>query len=111
MAKYLLIYRNPPAPEVQPSPEEMQGIYALWNGWKEKFKAHVVDMGDGLKSEGRLLAAGKVTDLAATEAKEISAGFSIIDADSPDLAVTVARECPIAAQPGAVIEIREMMGY
>ncbi len=112
MTKYLFIYRNPPSPDApQPSPEEMQQMLAQWAAWKEKFKESVVDMGDGLKHGGKLLADGKVTDGPFTEAKEIIGGFSIIQAASYDAAVEVAQECPIVFMPQATIEIREMMGY
>lgn len=111
MTKYLFLYRNPPPPDVQPSPAEMQAMFAQWTAWKEKFKAHVVDMGDGLKHGGKQLEGGKVTDLALADAKEIIGGFSVIQAASYDEALQVARECPIVHMPGSVIEIREMMGF
>ncbi len=111
MTKYLFLYRNPPAPDRQPSPEEMQAMFAQWATWKEKFKDHVVDMGDGLKHGGRLLRDGKVTDGPLSEAKEIIGGYSIVQAASYDDALKVARECPIVYMPDATIEIREMMGF
>ncbi len=111
MSKFLFIYRNPPASDRQPSPEEMQAMFAQWGAWKEKFKAHVVDMGDGLKHGGKVLEDGKVTDGPHSEAKEIIGGYSVIEAASYDEAVAVARECPIVFMPQAKIEIREMMGF
>jgi hypothetical protein len=111
MTKYLFLYRNPPSPDYQPSPEEMQQMFAQWATWKEKFKAHVVDVGDGLKHGGKLLSNGTVTDGPFSEAKEIIGGFSIIQAESYDQAVAVARECPIVYMPNSTIEIREMMGF
>ncbi|MCA9622357.1 MAG: dehydrogenase, partial [Myxococcales bacterium] len=45
------------------------------------------------------------------EAKEIVGGFSIIEAESFDHALEVARACPITYMPGASIEIRKMMGF
>jgi hypothetical protein len=111
MTKYLFIYRNPPGPDRQPSPEEMQQMFAQWNTWKEKWKTSVVSVGDGLKHGGRILKDGKVTDGPTVEAKEIIGGFSIIQAESYEQAVEVARECPIVHMPNSVIEIREMMGF
>lgn len=112
MTKYLFLYRNPPSTDApQPSPEEMQAMFAQWGAWKEKFKAQVIDMGDGLKPGGKLLTAGQVMDGPFAEAKEIIGGYSIIEADSFDSALKVARECPIVFMPGATIEIREMMGF
>lgn len=111
MAKYLFLYWNPPAPDRQPSPEEMQQMMDQWTSWKEKFKDNVEEMGDGLQHSGRVLKGGQVTDGPYAEAKEIVGGFSIIRAESYDQAVVVARECPITAMPGASIEIRELMGF
>lgn len=111
MTQYLFIYHNPPGPDRQPSPEEMQQMFAQWKAWKEKWKANVVSVGDGLKRGGRILKDGKVTDGPAVEAKEIVGGFSLIQAESYEQAVEVARECPIVHMPNSVIEIREMMGF
>jgi len=112
MNKYLLIYRNPPATsDRQPSQEEMTAMFAQWTAWKEKFKKNIVDLGDGLKPDGRVLRAGTVTDGPHVEAKEVVGGFSIVQAESYDQAVDVARGCPINEMPGAYIEIREMMGF
>ena len=111
MTKYLFLYRNPPGPERQPSPAEMQEMLKQWGAWKERFKAHVLDMGDGLKPGGKQLAGGKVTDGPFTEGKEIIGRFSIVQAETYEQALNVARECPIVFMPNAVIEIREMMGF
>jgi hypothetical protein len=111
MSKYLFLYRNPPAPDRQPSPEEMQQMFAQWDAWKTKFKKQVVNVGDGLKHGGKTLSAAGVTDGPFTEAKEIIGGFSIIEAASFDEALKVARECPITFMPNYRIEIREMMGF
>jgi hypothetical protein len=111
MTKYLFLYLNPPGPDRQPSPEEMQQMFAQWDAWKAKWKANVVDVGDGLKPGGKWLADGKVTDGPLAESKEIIGGFSIVQAESYAHALQVARECPITLMPGGVIEIREMMGF
>ncbi|MEN9577582.1 MAG: hypothetical protein RJA70_591 [Pseudomonadota bacterium] len=112
MTKYLFLYKNPPSADAPPpSPEQMQQMFAQWAAWKEKFKTHVIDMGDGLKPGGKVLKGGEVTDGPFAEAKEIIGGFSIVQAASYEEALTVARECPIVFMPGAAIEIREMMGF
>ena len=71
MNKYLFLYWNPPAPDRQPSPEEMQQMMAQWTGWKEKFKDSVVDMGDGLQHGGRTLKEGKISDGPCTSSEEL----------------------------------------
>jgi hypothetical protein len=112
--KYLFLYRNQPGHERnQPghepsSPEEMQALFARWNAWKEKFKDNIVDWGDRLKPEGKIVGAPSVSDGPFVEAKEIIGGFMIVSAASLDGAAAIAQEMPAA--PGARIEIREMMG-
>lgn len=111
MNKYLFIYRTQPNPERQASPEEMQQMLAQWKTWTTKFKDHVVDMGDGLKSDGKTLTADGVTDGPFVEAKELLAGFSIVQAESYEEALVVAKECPMTMVPNFRIEVRQMMGY
>jgi hypothetical protein len=112
MAKYLFIFRESTMTRAQPSPEEMQALQQAWYAWMQKYRSAIVG-GDGLKPSGRLVKAGIVTDGPYTEAKEVIASFSIIQADNFDAAVAIARECP-GQDTGNVchrIEIREMGGY
>ena len=112
MNKYLLLYRNPVAnSDYKPSAEEMQQMLAQWDAWKKKFKEAVYDVGDGLKPTGRVLRDGVVSDGPHVEAKEVLGGFSLVQAETYEQALAVAKECPVLHMPGARIEIREMMGY
>ncbi len=111
MVKYLLIYRDAAEPKAQPSPEEMQAFLSLWHEWFQQFSTQIVDGGDGLLPTGRVLKPdGVVSDGPYVEAKEMIGGYSVIQADSYDGAVLIARQCPIAKVGGA-IEIRELAGY
>jgi hypothetical protein len=110
--KYLFIYRNSAsAPQDQPSPQQMQAMMDAWNGWKNRFKANIVDVGDGLKTTGKVLRDGVLSDGPFVESKEILGGFSIVQADSYEQAIEVARACPFTRRPSYNIEIREMKGY
>ena len=111
MTKYLFIYRNPPATGNQPSPEEMQAMLVQWAQWKEKFSSAVVDMGDGLHPTGKVLQGGELSDGPFVEAKEIIGGFSIVQGETFEQVLEVAKACPISFMPGARIEIRQMMGF
>lgn len=112
MNKYLLIYRFPAEREYEASAEEMKPMYAQWEAWKNQFKAQIVDMGDGLKPTGKVLKQGAVIDVPHMESKEIIGGYSVVQAESYEHAVTVARACPVTGQMrGAYIEIREMEGF
>jgi hypothetical protein len=110
--KYMFVYHTPKsAPPRQPSPEELQQMFARWDAWKSKFASHIIDKGDGLKPGGKLLANGVVTDGPFPETKDIVGGYSIVQGESYEHALTIARECPVAQIPGATIEIRELAGY
>jgi len=113
--KYLCIHRSAPGKpqqeRQQPSPAQMQDMYAAFSSWKDKFKANILDMGGKLKPGGKVLANSGVTDGPFVEVKEIVGGFMIIAADSYDGALEVVRECPgILMGPGSSIEVRELAG-
>ncbi len=54
--KYLCMYRGAPS-QNKTSPAQMQEMFAAFNGWKEKFKANILDMGSKLKPSGKVLTA------------------------------------------------------
>ena len=109
--KYLCIHRSTPRKQQQqPSPAQMQEMYAVFNTWKEKFKANILDMGGKLKPDGKILGASGVTDGPFVEAKEIVGGFMIVAAESYDRALEIVREMPVPMMPGSSIEIREIAG-
>jgi len=109
--KYLVLFRNKPTGgQPGPSPEQMQQMFAAYNAWKEKFKDDILDMGDKLKSEGRLVTASGVADGPFVEAKEVVGGYMIVSAENYDGAVEVVRASPAVHAPGASLEIREMAG-
>src|SRR5258705_9456691 len=110
--KYLVLFRAEPTGggRSAPSPEQMQQMFAAYNSWKEKFKDAILDMGDKLKSEGRVVTASRVADGPFVEVKEVLGGFMIVSAEDYDGAVEVVRACPAVHAPGASLEIREMTG-
>src|SRR5258706_15737478 len=110
--KYLVLLRNQPSKSGKsgPSPEQMQQMFAGYNAWKEKFKDKILDMGDKLNSEGRVVTASAVADGPFVEAKEIVGGFMIVSAENLDGAVEVVKACPAVNMPGGSLEILEMAG-
>ena len=113
--KYLVLLRNHPGQPGQsgksgPSPEQMQQMFAAYNAWKEKLKEEILDMGDKLNSEGRVVTASGVADGPFVEAKEVVGGFMIVSAENFDGAAEVVRACPAVKMPGVSLEIREMAG-
>ncbi len=106
--KYLFIQRSPPRKREPPSPAQMQEMFAVFNAWKEKYKANILDMGGKLMPGGKIVTASGVTDGPFVEAKEIVGGFMIVSAESYERALEVAREGPGLMMPGSSIEIREI---
>jgi hypothetical protein len=108
--KYLCLHRRVPGDGHQPSPAQMQEMHAVFNAWKEKYKANILDMGGGLRPGGKVLTASGVTDGPFTEAKEIVGGYMLVSAEGFERALEVARESPALMMPGSSVEIREVTG-
>jgi len=108
--RYLCLHRSSAEQPSQPSPAQMQEMFAVWNAWKEKFKADILDMGGKLKPGGKVVTTSGVTDGPFVEAKEIVGGYMIIAAESYERALEVVREGPGMIMPGSSVEIRELGG-
>jgi hypothetical protein len=109
--KYLVLFRSQPtSDQPRPSTEQMQQRFGAYKAWMEKFKDDILDMGDKLKSDGRLVTASGVADGPFIEAKEVVGGYMLVSAESYDGAVEVVRACPAVDAPGALLEIRELSG-
>lgn len=110
--KFLFVYRDSTSAPNQgmPSPDQMQELMARWGAWIEKFMkaGQMVDPGDALHPTGKVLRAkGVVTDGPFVEAKELLGGYSVIQCDTYEQALEIAKECP-AHHDGSSIEIREL---
>ena len=113
MAKFLFVYRNSRESYDSMSPEEMQQMLQKWNAWMSEGlrQGWMLDAGDGLKKEGRVVNASKVvSDGPFIEVKEIVGGFSIVQAETLDDAAELAKGCPIFLRGGSV-EVRPLQGY
>ena len=105
--KYLCIQRSDSGKCEQPSPAQMEEMFAKFNAWKEKFQQNIVDMG-GKLGDGQVVTSEGTTDGPFVETKEIAGGFMIVEADSLEQAVEIARESPGVAMPGSSVEVREI---
>jgi hypothetical protein len=112
MAKFLFVYRSRNEARGALSPDEMQQMLQKWNAWISEglSKGWILDPGDALMGEGRVVAAKVVTDGPFVESKEIVGGFSIIQADSLDAAAKLAKGCP-GLLIGGSVEVRPLAGY
>jgi hypothetical protein len=108
MPKYLFLQRSAPQQRQQPSPAQMQEMFAAFNAWKDKFKHNILDMGGQLTGGGKVVTSSGTNDGPFVEAKEIVGGYMLVTADNLDQAIAVARESPGVISPGSSVEIREV---
>lgn len=112
MANYLFIYRGSNEGPGGLSPDEMQKMMQKWNDWivEAMRKGWMVNPGDALTPEGRVVNAKKVvTDGPFVEAKEIVGGYSVVQAANIDAAAELAKGCP-ALLYGGKVEVRSLAG-
>src|SRR5262249_4299344 len=113
VAKFLFVYRNSSESYGSMSPEEMQQMLQKWNAWITEGlrQGWMLDAGDGLKKEGRVVNAKKVvSDGPFIEVKEVVGGFSIVQADTLDAAAELAKGCPIFLRGGSG-GVRPLQGF
>jgi hypothetical protein len=112
MAKFLFVYRGGSDAAAKITPEEMQQHMQKWEKWigEGMQKGWMLNPGDGLTEEGRVVKAKVVTDGPFVESKEIVGGFSIVQADTIDAAVQLAKGCP-GLLYGGTVEVRRLAGY
>jgi hypothetical protein len=113
MAKFLFVYRGDGTAADRMTPEEMQQHMQKWQNWISEGlqKGWIIDAGDALTKEGRVVKAKKVVmDGPFVEAKEIVGGFSIVQADTIDAAAELAKGSP-ALLTGGSVEVRCLAGF
>jgi hypothetical protein len=111
MAKFLFVYRSGIVADKM-TPEVMQQHMQKWQTWigEALQKGWMLDPGDALTQEGRVVNAKKVvTDGPFVEAKEIVGGYSIVQADTINAAAELAKGCP-GLLTGGSVEIRCLAG-
>lgn len=108
MPKYLCLQRSQPGKGEKPSPAQMEQMFAAFNAWREKFQENIVDLGAKLKGGGKIVTKEGAADGPFVEAKEVIGGYMIIQADTLEQAIEVARESPGTAMPGSSVEVREI---
>jgi hypothetical protein len=112
VARFLFVYRGAGETVAQMTPEQKQQHMQRWEKWigEGLQKGWLLDPGDGLTPEGRVVSARVVTDGPFVETKEIVGGFSVIQADTLEAAARLAKGCP-AVLVGATVEVRPLAGY
>ena len=112
MARFLFIYRGASEAAGRMTPEERQQHMQKWEKWIGEGiqKGWMLDPGDGLTPETRVVTPKLVTDGPFVESKEVVGGFSIVQADSIDAAAKLAKGCP-GLSIGGSVEVRRLAGY
>ncbi len=106
---YLCIQRSDPqamSGGEEPSPAQMEVMFAKFNAWKEQFKEEIVDMG-GRLGAGAVVTSDSTIDGPFAECKEIVGGYMIVETETLEQALEVARQSP-GVFPGASVEVREI---
>ena len=112
MGKFLFIYRRGNDTTRNMTPDEMQQQLQRWQKWLGEGlqKGWMIDPGDALTAEGRVVSAKVVTDGPFVESKEVVGGFSIIEAETIQAAALLAKGCPNVLV-GGTVEVRPLAGY
>ena len=97
MTKYVLLFSGGSMPEPGPETDKMM---KSWEGWFTKLGKAVVDQGDPFTPKAKSIGSdGSVTDGAVGAA---ASGYAILEADSLDAAVKMAKGCPQLKSGGQI---------
>jgi hypothetical protein len=106
MSEFAFLYRGR---DVDASPEQMQRSIEKWRAWFKELseKGHIKDIGQPLEDAGKVVKGKQktVTDGPFAEAKDVVAGFTLVEARNLDEAVELSKDCPILESGGSV-EVR-----
>jgi hypothetical protein len=105
-SEYLLLFRNN-AWYQNLTPGEIEEAMARFNSWFEQLnRAGKLKSGAPLAAVGKTVTGGHmVTDGPFAESKEAVAGFFVVQAESLDEAVEIAKACP-GLEFGQTVEVR-----
>jgi len=111
MKEFVLLFRmDITTPEVQPTPEQMEGYMKDWMEWINDIssRGQLADGGNHLSSSGTVLRSkNRLKEEPYTSDNESVSGYIIILAENKDDAVSIARKCPILRGEGTSVEVRE----
>ncbi|MEZ5810947.1 MAG: YciI family protein [Rhizobiaceae bacterium] len=100
MAKFVFAYHGGKMPE---TPEEGAKAMAAWENWFKQMGSAVIDGGNPV-GKSKTVTANGVEDNGG--ANPLS-GYSLVEADSIDAAIEMAKGCPIL--DGGTVEVAEAM--
>ena len=113
MKDFMLVFLGPSYTDLNLSPEEVQGRMGKWFAWGDKMaKAGVLVGGEALTDTIKRIS-GKdmaVTDIAASEVKELIGGYYTVKAKDFDEAIKIAEDFP-DYDLGGTVEVREVVVF
>jgi hypothetical protein len=101
MAKFLLLYAGGGMPETE---AEVAAVLQAWTAWYTKLGSAVVDPGNPIGPVAKRIGSNGRVSKVGTSA--MASGYTIIEADSIDAAVELAKQCPVLLG-GAQIRVYE----
>ena len=99
MAKYLLLYSGGRMPETE---AEQATVMKAWDSWFHEIGSALADGGNPFSPASKKIS----SDGAVGDGAPSASGYSILEADSLDAAVGLAKGCPVL-QGGASISVYE----
>jgi hypothetical protein len=106
MSEFTFLYRGR---ERNGSPEQLQRTMEKWVAWFKELgtKGHIKDLGHPLQDAGKVVRGKQkmVNDGPYAEAKDLIAGYTLIEAKDLEHALELAKGCPILDVGGSV-EVR-----
>jgi len=114
MSEFVFLYRITEASrrDAMGTPERAQQSMQRWLAWMQQLesKGHLKDRGQPLELVGKVVRGAQktVTDGPYAEAKDLVAGFTIIQARDVNEAVELSHGCPIL-EGGGSVEVRPVM--
>jgi hypothetical protein len=100
MAKYLLLYAGGGMPETE---AEQATAMKAWERWLGELGPAVADAGNPFTSTVKTVSSGGST----TDGTATATGYSVIEADSHDVAAKLAGGCPVLLDASAQVMVFE----
>lgn len=113
MKDFMMIFVGANYGDLQLSPEHLQAQMGKWWAWQGKMEeAGILKGGHALRPEVKRVSGAErtVTDIAASEVKELVGGYYIVSANSHEEVVEIAQDYP-DYDYGGTVEIREIMVF
>lgn len=102
MPKYMFIYHGGGRPE---TPEEGEKVMAAWGAWMAGIGENLIDGGNPAGLSKTVTAKGVEDNGGANPVS----GYTLVNADTMDAAIAMAKSCPILDGGKGTVEVAEAM--